>query len=276
MQEPVLEFLQQYTELGIALAAINIHGAYIENDKETRFTKDIEAVKEMINGKYIFKNTTYPKGLGVKIFRFIPKEAGLFCLDFDIKNGINGVENFKKIAKRKDLDLKGLFNETTFVKTPSSGYHFYFNLKKEFKKPLKDCICKGVEVKYNKALTAAGSVKNGVLYALKGELKNALPLPATVLNMARKKKKIYKDKRFYFVQEYQGKRPSLNALIGETVNKVIGNNNRAFDYSLRCLRLNYTEEQAKEIIYANPDIFGVGKDLATTIKSAFSYGGKKC
>jgi len=271
MQEPVLEMLQQYTELGIGLAAINEYGAYIENDIPNRFTNDIEAIKEMVNGKYIFNNTTYPKKKGVKVFRFMPNEAGLFCLDFDIKKGINGVEIFKKLTEKKDLDLKA-FNKTAFVKTPSSGYHFYF--KGNYKGFLKDSICKGVEVKHTKALTAGGSVKNGVLYTLKGELKNALPLPELVLKMAQKKKHRPKEKHYYFVPEYQGK-PSLKILLYETLKEKDGHNNRAFQFALKCSRLNYTIEQAKEIIYENPNIFGTDKDLETTIKSGFKYGGRK-
>ena len=50
---PDLEMLKQYTELGIKLAAVN-YKPYAEKDREKRWTNDIEAIKGMIKGKYLF------------------------------------------------------------------------------------------------------------------------------------------------------------------------------------------------------------------------------
>jgi len=50
---PDLEMLRQYMKLGIKLAAAN-YKSYAEKDREIRLTNDIEAIKGMIKGKYLF------------------------------------------------------------------------------------------------------------------------------------------------------------------------------------------------------------------------------
>jgi len=76
----------------------------------------------------------------------MPNESGLFCVDIDNKNGVNGLENLEIIAKEYNLDLNESFNKTVFVETPNNGYHFYFKLQNEYKGKLKPQICAGVEV----------------------------------------------------------------------------------------------------------------------------------
>jgi len=276
MIQPDLETLKQYTELGIKLAPINDYNAYVENDLNSRFTNDIEAIKAMINGKYIFNETTLPKGTPIKIFRFMPQSAGLFCLDFDVKNEIDGLHTFKNILQKRKLDLKDTFNKTAFVNTPNSGYHFYFKFRENYKGDFKNSICVGVEIKYKLPLTAAGSVKKGKLYKLNGVLENALPLPELILKMAMKKKPRPKEKRFYYKPSYEGNRPSLDYLLAEAIEEDTGHNKRAFLFACKCRRNHYTPEQALEMIYNNPQIFGTDRDLKTTLDSAFKAKGEQC
>jgi len=199
----------------------------------------------------------------------MPNEAGFFCLDIDNKNGKNGIENLKKISKEYNLDLKKFFNNTVYVKTPNNGYHFYFKFQNNYKGNLKSQICPGVEVKYKKDLTAAGSVKDGKIYLLNGMLENALPLPEKILEMAKREPAKPKEKHSYYKPNYEGKKPSLALLMEETIRDRTGHNDRAYKFASKCNRCNYTLEEAKEVISANPDIFGTDSDLIGTIKSAY-------
>jgi len=259
-----LDTLKKYIDLGIGLAAVNDYGAYAENDKSKRFVKKIDAIEKMIEGKYSFSLTTLPKGVPIKVFRFIPKEAGLFCFDFDIKNGVNGIAFFKRMTKNKGIDFSNVFNKTAFVKTPNSGYHFYFNGK--YKGMLKTEICKGVEIKHSHALTAGGSVKDGKLYELKGELKNALPLPRELLDLAKKEKR--ELSRISRVPKSK-KIVNIDILLNEAINEKTGHNNRAFIFAVKCNRCNIPQGQTLEFIYSKPEIFGTDFDLKKTVASGY-------
>jgi len=268
--KPSLEMLSQYTELGIGLAAVNDFGAYAEKDFNKRFVTNTNDIQAMIEGKYKFYDTTLPKGVPVKLFRFIPKEAGFFCLDFDIKNGVNGIAIFKRMTKNKNIDFSNIFNKTTHVKTPNSGYHFYFRGKWDARKGgLKKNIYPGVETKYKEALTAAGSIKGGKLYELKGELKSALELPKEIELLAKAKwsaPQIQKEAK-------TEKIVTMEILLDEVVKnpKVTGHNYRAFIFSLKCNRCNIPQEQTLDYVYSNPSVFGTDFDLKKTVASGYSY-----
>jgi len=220
MIAPGLETLSQYIKLGIKLAAVNDYGAYVERDAANRFTDDWETIKKMTKGEYIFHNTTLPNGTPIKLFRFMPNEAGLLCIDVDCKNGLNGMDNLNKIIAEYNPALKENFNNTTFVKTPNNGYHFYFKFQNNYAGNLKPQICPGVEVKYKNALTAAGSVKDGKTYKLNGMLENALPLPEQVLKMAERETIKPKEKRFDFLNNLLEKMAGKMAL--EVVSSISG------------------------------------------------------
>lgn len=265
---PNIEMLAQYTQLGIGLAAVNDYGAYVEKNAGKRFTANINDIEKMMAGKYVFYDATLPKGVPIKLFRFIPKEAGFICLDFDIKNGVNGIANFKRMTKNKNMDFANKFNKTTFVKTPNNGYHFYFKSKWDISKvQLKNVICLGVETKYKNALTAAGSMKEGKLYELKGMLKNSLYLPKEIENLLKKK-----VLNVNFLKDAKTKgAPSMELLSKEAIEEQSGHNHRAFCFAFKCNRCGYSQEQALEFILSNPDVFGTDGDLLITCKSGFSY-----
>jgi len=263
--EPDLETLRQYTELGIKLAAVNDYGAYAENDPNKRFTNDIEAIKDMIAGKYIFnEKTASPYGLPIKVFRFIPKNADLVCLDIDNKDEKNGMENFKHLVGEYYFDF---FHKTTFVETPNNGFHFYFKFKRKRERELKQEACEGVEVKYKQHLTAAGSIKEGKIYQLIGTLQKAQRVSRVVLKIAEQPKKPFLYKPNHAPQNYGGYKPSLDRLRDEAINKNSGHHFRALSFAGKCKKHNYTPEQAKEYICANPSDFGKDEaDFSKIIK----------
>jgi len=273
---PDLETLQQYTELGIKLAAVYEYGdgyPYVEKDIKNRFTNDIEAIKKMIRGEYIFNETNVYKGTPIKLFRFIPNEADFLCLDIDNKNGVNGIKSIENISKIYNIDLKENFNKTTFVKTPNNGYHFYFKFKNENNEELKTQIDTGIEIKYKLALTAAGSVKGNKIYKLNGILENALPLPEAILKIGKGIKREPKEKCFDNKTNSNGYNPYLNylpKLMNEAIQEATGHNERAYRFACKGKRLNYDPKIIKEQIFKNPDYFGKSqKNLLSTIRSAY-------
>ena len=266
MLVPDLETLRQYTELGIKLAAVDDCGVYVEQDLNIRFTNDIEAIKEMIEGKYIFSDTSL--GIPIKVFKFIPKEAGFLCLDIDYNNGIT---NLQKIAKNNNIDFENTYYKTTCVKTPYNGYHFYFKFKREREREMKEEICPGVEVKYKQALTAAGSVEDGKIYELIGTLKGAKQYRRNVLKMAENKAKKYfnYDPRYKIFEDW---RPRF---LAEAMQIAKEHKRRAYIFANKCKKNNYRIEQATETIFANPDIFGIDHDLYNIVKKVFYITPKK-
>jgi len=253
---PDIEALSQYVELGIGLAAVNDYGAYAEKEHKKRFIKDISIIEKMIRGKVF--------GYKIKRFRFMPSKAGFICFDIDNKNGVNGTELWKGIAAEKGIDLKETFNKTTKVKTPS-GWHFYF--KSNYTGKLRN-LCSGVEIKAgNLNLTAAGSIKDGKPYILQGLLKDALELPADILELAKAQQ--YQATAHKANYNGTGKKYSLNFLLEETLRQQDGNHNRQVTFAVKYKRFGYTPEQVLDFIYKHPEHFGTGKDTASTVYSIY-------
>ena len=53
------------------------------------------------------------------------QSTGIVVVDLDVKRGIDGIENFKKLCSDLDIDLP----ETYRVSTPSGGQHLYFRTR---------------------------------------------------------------------------------------------------------------------------------------------------
>ena len=202
------ETLSKYLENGIFLMGINDYNALLteaeENALESEhlhlerpvvgkkpgFTRSLirnkNELKKYISGKTSFKTKSGIIKFPVRRFSFLPAQAGLICIDVDVKNGVNGIEEMRKFADKIGLDLKETFNKTTHVKTPNGGYHFYFKYPHGPNEKFKNELCPGVEIKAGKrALTAAGSTKtieiNGKkyqrLYKMIGKIEDSLPIP---------------------------------------------------------------------------------------------------
>lgn len=200
------ETLSKYLKNGIFLMGINDYNALLteadENALENEslhLVRDIakkkikrslirseKELKNYIDGKVSFKTKTGTIKFPVRRFSFLPAQAELICIDIDVKNGVNGIEEMRKYADKIGLDLKETFNKTTYVKTPNGGYHFYFKAQNDFNAKYKNELCPGVEIKAGKrALTAAGSTKiveiNGRKcqkpYEMIGEIGDSLPIP---------------------------------------------------------------------------------------------------
>jgi|GEM_PF-3851679 len=204
------ETLSKYLENGIFLMGINDYNALLTEAEENalesehlhlerpvasvNFRRDStrsliqnkKQLKKYISGKTSFKTKSGIIKFPVRRFSFLPAQAELICIDIDVKNGVNGIEEMRKFADKIGLDLKETFNKTTHVKTPNGGYHFYFRYPHVPNEKFKNELCPGVEIKAGKrALTAAGSTKtieiNGKkyqrLYKMIGKIGDSLPIP---------------------------------------------------------------------------------------------------
>jgi hypothetical protein len=131
-------------------------------------TADIERIKKYISGA-LWPNQP------IHLFRFIPKEAKLICLDIDKNHSdsADGENNLYRLLRAKGYDplpplLRDLPSFPVRVDTPSGGIHLYFSYNGPDIKKAK--LAEGVEVFHIDPLTAAGSRKGNGGYTLYGNL----------------------------------------------------------------------------------------------------------
>jgi hypothetical protein len=130
----------------------------------------------------------------ISLFRFIPAEAGLLCVDIDKghSNGVDGEAEFYRLMRARGYDplpplLRDLRAFPVRVETPSGGLHLYFSHNGQ---PVeKAVLAESVEVFHSDPLTAAGSQKENKAYTLYGELDEAPPLPPELLEIITSNKK---------------------------------------------------------------------------------------
>ena len=132
----------------------------------------------------------------VNLFRFIPTEAGLICVDIDKghSDGVDGESNFYRLIRARGYDplpplLRDLRTFPVRVETPSGGLHLYFKEPRRLIKKAK--LAEGVEVFHTDPLTAAGSQKENIGYILYGDIDNAPPFPAELLEIITDNEKPY-------------------------------------------------------------------------------------
>lgn len=125
---------------------------------------------------------------GVTLFCFVPADCGLICLDLDKghSDGVNGVESFRKLLEQANIDPKAIFGGVR-VESVSGGLHLYY--RDDFRGDYKTTLGAGVEVRGGKnkqALTAAGSMRNGKQYTMRGNLAEIPIIPLSLLRLVRK------------------------------------------------------------------------------------------
>lgn len=129
------------------------------------------------------------KDKGIAIYALYPCFNNLLILDLDRAEGhsnkVDGITNFKNLILTTPLNntLKAYFadfpyNFPCYVETPHGGIHLYFNakyitdnVKKAFDTQRLNAL--NIEIKYTTQVTAAGSVRGGKQYVMRGALQNA-------------------------------------------------------------------------------------------------------
>jgi hypothetical protein len=110
---------------------------------------------------------------------------GFVVLDIDVKNGKNGFEGLASITK-------GEIPSTLTVKTPSSGYHYYFAVDEQLKgkRP-----ATGVDFQaYGQFVLGPGSVIDGMGYEIVID-KAIEPIPEWLLSAVNKETKVVSTKK---------------------------------------------------------------------------------
>jgi hypothetical protein len=175
-------------------------------------TADINAIEEYMRGgiRWTRRNATTGVDLSepITLFRFIPKNCGLVCIDIDRghSDGADGVEGLYKWFEEAGITmpqlptyLQNLDRYPCHIKSPSGGLHLYFKVsipktraildELERTGKLKKNLAAGVEVFYGQPFTAAGSSKGNGSYLLVGNIGASEELPGMVLKRLQKENK---------------------------------------------------------------------------------------
>jgi hypothetical protein len=273
------EALTYMTGKGIALIAAYDSGATIAGGAEraAAFTTDMSIIDGLRAG-----TDSRAKGR-INRFYFVPRSAGLLCLDIDRKNGKDGIHEFYAWAERagKPRHLLPRFlqdlpdNFPCYVQSPSGGLHLYFSYSggKVQKKPLSPDT-PGVEIKHGEpGLTSPGSYKNGNPYILHGDIENAPPLPAFILAAIEPPKP---RSAAYIPKQPEKKdwgKPSWEKIRDwtETDGAGAGRNDRAFNMARHARNHGYTEAETLAVMRGEPYLDGLPeKEIETAVKSAFT------
>jgi hypothetical protein len=283
-----LTALEYMTSKGIALIGVydskaSINNGKIVGDYAKTFTAEMETIKNLIAGNGDKKGRA--KGIRINCFYFLPERNGLLCLDIDRKNGKDGIEEFsffcEKIGKPRHLLPSYLQNLPEsfpcYVSTLSSGFHFYFRYSgARLSKKTLSPETPGVEIKHGvPGLTSPGSYKNGKPYILHGNIENAPPFPAFILDVIEPaKQKPAKYIQHDQIKKERGK-PTWEKLVelAYTDTQSAGRNDLAFNIAVKARNHNWTEAETLVALLQETGLDGLPEnEIKTAVKSAFTRG----
>lgn len=214
-----IETLRQYIEHGISLFPCECDGMTgktrpicVLNDadgvpiEENRISDTDRLIEFMLGGGTLMSRERKPwrNIKPISSFGFIPMTRGYFCVDIDggakvgggtHGTGGDGTAEFIALADVVDMTAyqKSLFADfpkrfPCYVATPSGGIHLYFRCRslpdgwQLSNNIIYGGAARNIEQKYNRQITAAGSVKRSVRYVLHGGLSAAPEIPLGLLN----------------------------------------------------------------------------------------------
>lgn len=286
--EAVDPALFRMAKQGIPLIGVYDSKAFIarKEDIADAYTTDPAEIASLMQGKGDRQGRA--KGVKIRRFSFIPKDAGLLCLDIDRKPGKrDGLQELYKLFPPDTLpeelrDIEHCF--PCYVSTPSGGYHLYFKYTGDLIR--KTDLCPEVEVKHGSpGLTAPGSVNaEGKPYiSSRGEPRNAPPLNWFILeriiglqNRKQEQRRIptYPTRsltvRNIGVSKQQ---TTLDTLADEAVNQCGGHHDRQVSFAGKAYRCRFSVTDTLAYVQANPGVFGNGSDTCGTIESVFKANG---
>lgn len=192
--KPDFDTLAKYLDFGFALTPHNGHigtyknkkmGQFIPKDPRTGKTAEPITTKEDL-AYWVNEYTTWG-GKHWVIFTFTPADMGMLALDIDFHEGKeNGFKNLTDFLINHPELSRADFDTPVYTESASGGKHLYFRTNRtadtKYKITLENCAIdiKGGAIGESKGmgreghnLTAAGSVKNGNLYVLHGNLIDA-------------------------------------------------------------------------------------------------------
>lgn len=124
----------QYAKAGLRVFPLvpNSKGKQVLKSWKSEATTDIEQINTWWN-----KNPNYNIGIATG--------NGLLIIDIDVKKGAKGLESLKKYGDNLPITAK--------VKTPSGGYHLYYNVDGDFKNRVN--IYPGIDIRSNNGYVVA-------------------------------------------------------------------------------------------------------------------------
>jgi hypothetical protein len=280
-----LEALQHILDYGIKVIGTYESGAAIAsgNDYTQAFTADIAEIQNLIAGKGDKQGRA--QGTPIHRFRFVPKDAGLVCIDIDRghADGIDGLAEFYQMFELDDVYRPGLPKALqdiehgsfpVYTSTPSGGFHLYFRYRRTetFKH---GSIVPNVEVFHiNACLTAPGSYKAGKPYILHGSLDNTPDLyPMFERKLSRQPKE--RQPVFSPLPDRQEREvPSLNQLAewAEQDGPYSGRNELCFQIARRAARAIYAYTENEVIAFLQGYYATSGHEqIKSAVYSAFKY-----
>jgi hypothetical protein len=277
--------LQHILAYGIKVIGAYESGAAIASgdDYTQAFTADITEIQNLIAGKGDRQGRA--KGTPIHRFRFVPKNAGLVCIDIDRghADGIDGLAEFYRMFERDDVYRPGLpkalqdiehSSFPVYTSTPSGGFHLYFRYCKTetFKH---SSIAPNVEVFHiSTCLTAPGSYKAEKPYILHGSFDNIPELyPMLERKLSQQSKK--QQPIFSPLPDRQKREvPSLNQLAEWTEQDGVysGRNELCFQIARRAARATYTYTENEVIAFLQGYYATSGHEqIKSAVYSAFQY-----
>ncbi len=283
--------LKAFLERGIPLIGAYPSKAAIASGGEYRraFTSSPETIRALWEGRGDPEGRA--KGTPIRLFRYIPGEAGFLCIDLDRghEDGEDGPANFHVIFRREGIVLpavlKALDAFPCYVRTPGGGIHLYFRYRGPRRYP-HQYLAPAVEVfHHGSAMTAPGSEKDGRPYFLVGDLDAAPALPPII----ERRLKLPADERpgqapkprfTYDRPDWERQPPPLDLVAEWAVRDghYEGRNRLCFEVARRARRPDYayTPDDVIAFLQRFPAVDGLlAREIETAVHSAFK-GGYSC
>ena len=272
---------------GIRLIGAYDSGAFIGkgDDFAAAFTSDATKLAALWNGAG--DRAGRAKGTPIRLFRFVPADAGLFCLDLDRghDDGGDGLASFLELFKREGQLLPAYFADLengsfpAWTRTPSGGLHLYFKYRGARRYP-HQYLAPDVEAFHTgNALTAPGSAKASGAYVFTGDLDAAPILPPIIerrLTPAPSSSAAAAPRPvFTFVLDRRPGPPPLELIAqwARDDGRHGGSRNRlCFEIARRAARdgYDYSAAAVKDFIRGLPDVAGLPeREIDTAVNSAF-------
>ncbi|GHT93338.1 hypothetical protein FACS1894122_08420 [Alphaproteobacteria bacterium] len=280
--------LKHMTDHGIKLIGCYDSGAAIASGEEYKdaFTSDITEIQNLMQGNG--DKHGHARGQIIRLFRFIPADAGFVCIDIDRghANGIDGLAKFYEMFEKLNIFrpqlpkiLQDIENGSfpVYTNTPSGGFHLYFKYKGQ---AMKKCIpTQNVEIFHaNGAVAAPGSIKNNKPYIFHGSLDDAPKLPPLlekIIHQSMASEDQWKAQpKFTYQQPRDKSIPTLEKLAeyAENDGNYAGRNELCFEIARRAARYGdyYSQSEIISFLRSYPGTSG-HKQIKDAVSSAYKY-----
>ena len=278
-----IDALQAVIKAGIAVVGCYPSGAAIASgeDYQQAFTTDPAEIQRLWNGEG--DSAGRAKGQPIRLFRFIPQQAGIVVFDLDRghADGADGIRGFYEYLKAQGKPLpsylQSIEQHPARMDTPSGGLHLYFRTHKkgDTVSPFRNPGTPGIDLLAGtKPATAPGSSKPAGEYIFHGDLHQIPPLPVILERWITPPPK---KRRIHFTTGKPETAPDPAKLMEWAIRDSGkgGRNNLCFEYALRAARYNYTMQDTIAHLQQSPDAGSLPEqEIITAVESAYKTQGR--